>query len=60
MMQLALDGELMAYRHSGFWHPLDTVEDRRFLGACCKAEVPPWLSFPAAGPPRADGPAPFP
>lgn len=60
MMQLALDGELMAYRHSGFWHPLDTVEDRRFLGACCKAEVPPWLSFPAAGSPRAETPAPFP
>lgn len=50
LMQLALDGELMAYRHSGFWHPLDSQRDRHFLNSCCTGELPPWLRFDRAGP----------
>lgn len=45
LMQLALDGELMAYRHEGFWHPLDSVRDRHFLSRCCNGDLPPWLRF---------------
>jgi glucose-1-phosphate cytidylyltransferase len=28
---LARSGELAAYEHSGFWHPMDTMRDRNFL-----------------------------
>lgn len=31
--QLARDGELMAYRHHGFWQPMDTLRDVRRLNA---------------------------
>ncbi len=29
--QLALEGELSAYKHYGFWSPMDTVHDRDYL-----------------------------
>lgn len=45
LAQLAQDGELMAYRHYGFWQPLDTVADRKMLASHCTAEPPPWLRF---------------
>lgn len=47
LAQLAQDGELMAFRHYGFWQPLDTVGDRKALAAHCTAEPPPWLRFEA-------------
>ena len=57
LSQLAQDGELMAYRHHGFWQPLDTVCDRKLLARHCTAEPPPWLRFElrrlAAAAPRA-------
>ena len=28
---LARDGQLMAYRHDGFWQPMDTERDRTNL-----------------------------
>lgn len=28
---LAKDGQLMAYKHEGFWHPMDTVRDCDYL-----------------------------
>ena len=31
MERLAREGELSAYRHSGFWQPMDTLRDRREL-----------------------------
>jgi NDP-sugar pyrophosphorylase family protein len=30
--QLAADGQLAAYRHTGFWQPMDTLRDRNVLG----------------------------
>lgn len=47
LMQLALDGELMAYRHRGFWHALESASDHRYLEKCCKGQLPPWLRFDA-------------
>ena len=29
--QLASDGELMAFRHKGFWQPMDTLRDKLYL-----------------------------
>lgn len=45
LAQLAEDGELMAFRHHGFWQPLDTRSDQRELARLCTAEPPPWLQF---------------
>ena len=33
---LARDGELFAYRHTGFWQPMDTLRDRTTLEALCR------------------------
>jgi glucose-1-phosphate cytidylyltransferase len=39
---LANDGELMAYKHNGFWHPMDTVRDRDVLNEMCALGRAPW------------------
>ncbi len=39
---LARDGELMAYRHSGFWQPMDTLRDRDHLQALWDGGTAPW------------------
>ena len=31
LRNLAKDGELFAYKHYGFWHPMDTMSDKRLL-----------------------------
>lgn len=45
LTNLARDGELFAYKHTGFWHPMDTVRDRDQLDRLCDSSVPPWLRF---------------
>lgn len=44
--RLAADGQLMAYRHSGFWHAMDTLRDRRYLEDLWAADKAPWKSWP--------------
>jgi glucose-1-phosphate cytidylyltransferase len=39
---LAKDGELMAYRHSGFWQCMDTLRDRKLLESLWNDGDPPW------------------
>jgi glucose-1-phosphate cytidylyltransferase len=39
---LAKDGQLMAYKHSGFWHPMDTVRDRDILNELWASGTAPW------------------
>jgi glucose-1-phosphate cytidylyltransferase len=39
---LARDGELMAYRHDGFWHPMDTLRDVRALEELWNSGDAPW------------------
>lgn len=41
--KLAKDDELRAFRHSGFWRPMDTLRDRRELEELWNAGNPPWL-----------------
>ncbi|WBU56494.1 glucose-1-phosphate cytidylyltransferase [Paracoccus sediminicola] len=50
LSQLSMDGELMAFRHYGFWQPVDTVADRKRLSTYCMSDPPPWLQLgrPAA------------
>lgn len=45
LTKLALDGELFAYKHFGFWHPMDTVRDRDYLHSLCEGGTPPWYVF---------------
>lgn len=44
LSRLAEDGELFAYKHDGFWHPMDTVRDRAHLNELCASGSPPWIS----------------
>jgi glucose-1-phosphate cytidylyltransferase len=43
--RLAADGQLMAYRHDGFWHPVDTLRDLRVLEDLWVTGTPPWKSW---------------
>ena len=40
--RLAHDGQLVAYRHTGFWMPMDTLRDRRHLETLWASATPPW------------------
>jgi len=40
--RLAADGQLMAYRHSGFWKAMDTLRDRRDLEELWASCSAPW------------------
>ncbi len=39
---LASDGELMAFRHEGFWRPMDTLRDKNELERLWKEGHAPW------------------
>ncbi|BDA82945.1 glucose-1-phosphate cytidylyltransferase [Aureimonas sp. SA4125] len=45
LARLASDGELYAFQHDGFWHPMDTIRDRDHLDGLCCDGTPPWLNF---------------
>jgi glucose-1-phosphate cytidylyltransferase len=40
--QLARTGELMAYRHDGFWQPMDTLREKRLLDELWQKGAAPW------------------
>jgi glucose-1-phosphate cytidylyltransferase len=40
--RLAQEGQLMAYRHPGFWHCMDTLRDVHVLNAMCESGEAPW------------------
>lgn len=42
MEKLALDGHLAAYRHEGFWQPMDTLRDKMGLEKMWETGVAPW------------------
>ena len=39
---LARDKNLNAYRHQGFWHPMDTMRDRLYLDDLWHKNKAPW------------------
>ena len=39
---LAADGQLMAWRHPGFWHAMDTLRDRNHLEGLWSSGRAPW------------------
>jgi glucose-1-phosphate cytidylyltransferase len=42
---LARNGELAAYRHTGFWQPMDTLRDKNQLDALWGTGKPPWKTW---------------
>ena len=40
--KLARDGQMAAYRHEGFWAPMDTVHDRDYLERLWEEGTAPW------------------
>jgi glucose-1-phosphate cytidylyltransferase len=42
---LASDGQLAAFRHEGFWQPMDTLRDKMQLEALWSSGNPPWRSW---------------
>lgn len=40
--RLAMEGKLSAYRHSGFWHPMDTLRDKNVLEELWQSGDAPW------------------
>lgn len=43
---LAAQGELYAYQHRGFWHPLDTLRDKNHLESLWASGKAPWKVWP--------------
>jgi glucose-1-phosphate cytidylyltransferase len=41
--RLTREGELMAYEHSGFWQPMDTLREKHDLEELALEGDPPWL-----------------
>jgi glucose-1-phosphate cytidylyltransferase len=42
LARLAADDQLRAYKHDGFWLPMDTLRDRRRLEALWESGEAPW------------------
>ena len=42
LQKLALDGKMVAYKHSGFWQPMDTLRDNQKLNMLWKENKAPW------------------
>lgn len=45
MERLANEGQLSAYKHSGFWQPMDTLRDRMYLEDLWNAGNAPWKQW---------------
>jgi len=42
LRKLAQDGKLSAYRHYGFWQPMDTLRDKQVLEELWESKAAPW------------------
>jgi len=42
LSRIANDGQLMAYRHEGFWQPMDTLREKHLLQALWDSGKAPW------------------
>jgi glucose-1-phosphate cytidylyltransferase len=44
--RMALDGQLMGYRHYGFWSCMDTLKEKNFLEDLWQSGRAPWKTWP--------------
>lgn len=42
--RLATEGQLMAFKHEGFWQPMDTLREKQLLEALWQSGEAPWLA----------------
>ncbi len=40
--RLAAEGQLVSYKHEGFWQPMDTLREHKILEALWESEKAPW------------------
>jgi len=45
LTRLAADGELMAFAHTGFWQPMDTLREKNLLEELWQAGRAPWKTW---------------
>jgi glucose-1-phosphate cytidylyltransferase len=45
LVRLARQGELMAYKHHGFWQPMDTLRDKQYLEELWAKGQAPWKKW---------------
>jgi glucose-1-phosphate cytidylyltransferase len=45
MTNLAKDGQLSVFFHDGFWHPMDTLRDKRYLEDLWSSGKAPWKKW---------------
>jgi glucose-1-phosphate cytidylyltransferase len=45
LMELANQGELMAYQHDGFWQAMDTYREQVLLENLIKSNNAPWMQW---------------
>lgn len=43
--RLAQDGQIAAFRHSGFWQPMDTFRESQMLNDLWNSGTPPWKTW---------------
>jgi len=44
--KLARQGDLSAFKHPGFWHPMDTLRDKMYLESLWQSGSAPWKVWP--------------
>ena len=44
--RIAEAGELMAFRHAGFWQPMDTIREKQLLESLWETGDAPWKTWP--------------
>lgn len=40
--KISQNRQLVAYKHGGFWHPMDTLRDKNYLNQIWKSGMAPW------------------
>ncbi|MBU0807364.1 MAG: glucose-1-phosphate cytidylyltransferase [Gammaproteobacteria bacterium] len=45
LTRLAKEGQLMAFEHNGFWHPMDTLRDKNYLEQLWHSGEAPWKQW---------------
>ena len=43
LQELSKKSQLMAFKHDKFWHPMDTLRDKRYLNNLIKLKKAPWI-----------------
>jgi glucose-1-phosphate cytidylyltransferase len=45
LQQITKDKQLSAYKHTGFWQPMDTIAEKKFLEELYSANKAPWKTW---------------